>query len=224
MKNDLSLYVAQYYPAELIFGLSKLKSDMNILYSNCISTLNIGNQIIETDQFDTFLYNEDHNMLILLMRNGCIKKSDLVRYLELNKNYYSEIIFNISMNEYAENDVAFDISLVNKKYMLEGELNDALLSGKKSCEFYSNINGILGLGYLTNSNENINLYSITIESLIKFDDKLILIINQNNYGEKDKIDENVVFNVIKNRGFNCEFILNKEPDLFDDKFIKMLKK
>lgn len=224
MKNDLNLYVPQYYPSELVFGVSKLKSDMNIIYSNCILTLNIENQIIETGKFDTVLYNEENSVLILLMKNGYITKNDLKKYLELNKSEYSEIIFNQITNEYEETDSIFDISLVNKKYILEGELKEALSRGKKSCEFYPNVVGTSELGYFTTSNEKIKLFDISILSLIKLDDQIILIMDQNKYEKNDVIDENIVFNVIKKCGFNCEIILNRKPNLSSEKFIKVLKK
>ena len=63
MKSNLDVWAIQYYPEDVYTALNNIKEGINIIYSNCISELKIGNKKISNREFDTFLYNEESGIL-----------------------------------------------------------------------------------------------------------------------------------------------------------------
>ena len=94
MANNLDIWAIQYYPEELTTALNKIGAGLNIIYSNLVSKLKVGNNIISGRNFDTILYNEESDILILLMTGGKVTKKDIINYLEENNKRYVEVTFN----------------------------------------------------------------------------------------------------------------------------------
>ena len=96
---------------------------MNIIYSNLKCFFKIGNNIISNRKFDTMLYNEESDLLIMLMRDGIVNKEDIINYLEKNNKKYTEITFTPSLSEYHNSSDIPEIWFVRDEFVL----NDALL-------------------------------------------------------------------------------------------------
>ena len=227
MKSNLDCWAIQYYPEELQTALNQIKTGTSIIYSNCTCDLKIGNQEISTRQFDTFLYNEESDVLIMLMRGGVAKKEDIIKYLEQNKKNYGEVIFSPSIVEYEDGDDIPEIWFAREKYVLEDALKDSIDKGVHTCEFYPALLGSLDLGYISNSSKKCEIDGRLFKGLIKLDDKIIFLINQfDNVDKKGNIrnlEYDDVIEIINKSSLSYNVIQDIEPDLHIPEYSKKIK-
>lgn len=227
MESNLDVWAIQYYPEELLNALNQIKNGMNIIYSNCTCSLTIGNETIESRQFDTVLYNEESDILILLMRGGKATKEDIIKYLEENNKQYAEVTFDSSLlNEYQDGDNIPEIWFAREQYVLDDALLDSKNKNLTHLEIYPLIDGNIKLGYIANVADNYSIDGRLFKGLLKIDDKLILIINQiNNVDEKGSsrnITINDIINVVEKYGFTYS-LKDDEPNLYIDNFSSKIR-
>lgn len=68
MQSNLDIWAVQDDPEEVITALDNIKTDNDIiLYTNALCKFQIGNENITSRQFDTFLYSEENDILVMLM-------------------------------------------------------------------------------------------------------------------------------------------------------------
>lgn len=218
MKSNLDVWAVQSNPNDLSAALSQIKDGMNIIYSNCTCNLVLGNQTIKTRQFDSILYNEESDILIMLMRDGLVTKEDVIKYLEANNKEYGEVTFAPSIEEYNNDNNIPDIWFAREKAVLCDALQDAFNKGIDMCEFYPLVTGNLDIGYITNTKDNkINLDGRLFRGVLKLDDRLVLIINQKENIDKNGNDRNMdtkeIINTIEECGFNFDVVMTNEINL-----------
>ena len=217
MKSNLDVWAIQKYPDALYTALDQIKGGTNIIYSNCTCNFKIGNQEVSARQFDTFLYNEESDILIMLMRDGGVSKEDMIKYLEGKGMDYYEVTFAPSISEYEDNNAIPEIWFARERYVLEDALDDSIDKGVQCCEYYPLLNGSLELGYISNSNDSFDIEGRLFQGLIKTDDKIVLIINQKDNidinGKDRNLDCKKILEVINSKGFNCTVITDSEPEL-----------
>ena len=217
MKSNLDVWAIQYFPNELYTALNQIKGGTNIIYSNCTCNFKIGNEEISTRQFDTFLYNEESDILIMLMRGGKATKEDMIKYLEENNHEYYEVTFIPMEDKYEDGNDISELWFARERYVLEDALDDSIDKGVQSCEYYPLLNGSLELGYISNSNDSFDIEGRLFQGLIKTDDKIVLIINQKDNIDVNGKDRNLnykeILEVINSKGFNCTVITDSEPEL-----------
>ena len=217
MKSNLDVWAVQSIPDELYTALGQVKGGINIIYSNCTCNFKIGNQEVTTRQFDTFLYNEESDILIMLMRGGKATKEDMVKYLEENDMEYYEVTFAPPIDEYEDKNDTLELWFARERYVLEDALDDSIDKGVQSCEYYPLLNGSLELGYISNSNDSFDIEGRLFQGLIKTDDKIVLIINQKDNidvnGKDRNLDYKEILEVVNSKGFNCTVITDSEPKL-----------
>ena len=217
MKKNLNVWAIQYYPEELFNAMSNINDGLNIIYSNVKCNLNIGKQKINSRQFDTILYNEESNILIMLMRDGLVFKEDIIKYLEDKGNEYVEINFDYSIFDYKEKDNVPELWFAQDKNVLEKALKDSLCKNNNICKYYPLIKSELKFGYLSKYFEYINLTNLYFRGLIKLDDKIIMIINNNKLGMFN------VLEIIDNLNIDIKIAYDEEPSILEENFSKKLK-
>ena len=220
MKSNLDVWAIQYYPEQLLTALSKIQDGMNIIYSNCICFFKVGDEIITNRQFDTILYNEESDILILLMRDGKATKLDIIKYLEENNKKYVEITFDASaLEEYQNDDSIPEIWFAREEYVLDDALKDSKNKNVNECTIYPNINSSINFGYNANDDNNYFIDGRIFKSLIKLNDKLIFIINQLDNVDQNGIcrnlTENDIFELLNKYGFEYEESYDKPNPHFD---------
>lgn len=218
MKSNLDVWAIQYYPEELLTAMNQIKDGINIIYSNLTCSFKIGNQEINTRQFDTILYNEESDVLIMLMRGGKATKQDMISFLEKEKKEYGEVVFIPSGESYQDGNDIPELWFAREQYVLEDALKDSINKGITNCEFYVDFPGTLEMGYLTSTNEQMEVDGRIFKGLIKLNDKVILIINQSKNIDKTGKNRNMsskeILSVINNYGLDCDVFIDEEPDLF----------
>lgn len=167
------------YQVKPLIQKFKQASDTTLV-TNCISGLKVGNKKL-CPIFDKVLYSESENILALFMEYCEITEDDLKKLLDDNKIKYNEIKF----SEYPhfrprknkkELSFATDIKTFNKG------IKNSISRGINSCRYFPNIIGVLRLKYFVNKYESEQFDVYSIKGLIELDDKLILLINnQQNY-------------------------------------------
>ena len=214
--SNLDVWAIQYYPEELLTALTQIKEGMNIIYSNLTCAFRIGSKDIKTRQFDTILYNEESDILIMLMRGGVAKKEDIIKFLEDNNKPYSEVTFSPSVIEYNDKDSIPELWFAREEYVIKDALNDSKIKGINYLEYYPNVIGNINLGYITNSNNsNISIDGRSIKGLIKLEDKIVLIINQENNKDKN-LDFINIISIIRENNMEFDIVLDKEVDIIKD--------
>ena len=214
--SNLDVWAIQYYPEELLTALTQIKEGMNIIYSNLTCAFRIGSKEIKTRQFDTILYNEESDILIMLMRGGQAKKEDMIKYLEDNNKQYTEVSFAPTIEYYRDSDSIPELWFAREEYVIKDALNDSKIKGINYLEYYPNVIGNINLGYITNSNNsNISIDGRSIKGLIKLEDKIVLIINQENNKDKN-LDFRSIISIIRENNMEFDIVLDKEVDIIKD--------
>lgn len=227
MNSNLDVWAIQYYPEQLFTALNQLKNGINIIYSNCTCEIKLASQNISTRQFDTFLYNEDSDILIMLMRGGKASKEQIIKYLEDNGKQYTEITFAPSVIDYKDGDNIPELWFSREKYVLEDALKDSLNNGINSCVFYPNVLGELNMGYIYDNTKKSKIDVRIFKGLVKLDDKLVLIINQSDNFDRENITRNMsadeIIELLKDYGFNFDISNEVEPEIIIESFSRKLK-
>jgi hypothetical protein len=212
--SNLDVWAIQYEPQELETALSNLKVPGNtILYTNALCSFKIGDINISSRQFDTFLYSEENDLFVMLMRGGKATADDVRKYLENHNIYYNEVVLEPSISKYDDGYKVPELWIARENYVVEDALHDSISKGSKlECEYYPNLDGSLNLSYLTNSNEMINIDGRIFKGLIYLEDKLILLVNQN---DKRNVKPSDVFELLRKN--NVRYILSdNQPAIIDE--------
>ena len=226
MKSNLKIYAIQNDVNELDFALNKLDKGINYIYSNCTFDFKIGWTKIKSKKFDTFLYNEESDVLIMLMRGGKVNKEKIIEYLEKNNKPYSEINFYPLYDTFEGKDNIPEIRFVREKKDLALEIKESIEKGITSCDFYPLLESYFMLGYKTIDGEKIEIDGRKFIGLINLSDKIILLVNQkynvDEKGVKRNIDIKDVLYTLKKYNVTPKVILDDIPNIEVENFSKKL--
>ena len=214
MKSNLDIWAIQYYPEELYTALSNIKDGLNIVYTNVNSEFKLGNKIVKGRFFDTFLYNEDSDIIIMLMKGCKVTKYDIFNYLEKNNKRYVEVNFIPMKNVTKDKNNLPELWFARDEEVLKDAIKDSINKNIKDCIIYPHVRGSLELCYMNNSYEKIEVDGRNIRDIIKLKDKVILLLNEN-------IDYMELLNE-----YNIDIIKSykKDPNIHVNNFSKTLKK
>ena len=191
-KTKLDILLVQNDPKELYKALREIKSNReNILFSNCVSCLKVGNQYLNI-QFDRAFYA---NKLVLVRRNCKIDNNDFKNILEEWNIKYQEVIFNDEDFEYKCRREIKNLYFPRGSESLINILEDSKKKGIEECNYYPYVEGVLRLKYfITNGSLEI-LDERYLKGLIELRDKLILLINQK---EKRNVSMDKALKILRN--------------------------
>ena len=217
MKSNLNIYAIQNDIEEFDFALSKVDKGINYIYSNCTYDLKIGWNKIKRKKFDTFLYNEESDTIILLLKNGIFNKSDLINFLEKTNKEYYEINFKKLNKSCETNDEYSNLYFCRDKESLKEYLKYFINNNDIYCEYYPDVESYFMLGYVTESDEKIEVEGRVFRGLLKIDNKLVLIVNQkynfNEFGESRNLTEEEILKILHNLNIKTRIIYGTSPIL-----------
>lgn len=198
MKNsNLDIWAIQGVKEEINDALENVtSSSTNILFRNCLCTF----KIEETDinvLFDTMFYAEDSDTLILLMRGGALSSEELISELDKRNIFYNEVNFDDNDFTYEADYNSKAIWFAREKYVLDDALKDSKENGFNKCVYYPNVTGNLSMEYLTSTLDTEKVDGRDFKGLLELEDKLILLVNQN---DKRNLDMRGVFQVTESVG------------------------
>ena len=151
-------------------------TDNNLLVTNCISRLKLGNQKLHII-FDTLLYNDDKNILIMIKDSSVVSPELFKEMLNNNNVGYNELNFREYLHfdkPETSKELFFATSISNLKYVIEKSMKN----GSDSCTYYPAITGHFTLKYFYNKEKQEQLDDYYIKGLLELDDKIILIMKE----------------------------------------------
>ena len=229
MNTDLDVWAIQYYPEELYTALSKITGGISIIYSNCICDFTIDHEKIKSRQFDTVLYNEESDVLIMLMRGGKATKEQMIEYLENNNLRYGEVSLIEPKEEYEDKDDVPEIWFVRESAVLEDAFSDSVSKGISECECFPLAKASIDFLHSTTMNGNKKIDGRACRGIIVVDDKIIMLINQRKNIDEEGKSRNMnirsVLNACEKTGMSCNLVFDRNPDIYSINFSsRMLKK
>ena len=173
MKDEkvLDLWAIQKYPNELYTALDNIKNDV-IIFKNCICEFTIGKKRIKTRQFDTIIYSEESDTMIMLMRGGKATSEMAEKYLDEHGIDY-HIVNLIELPDFKDDEKVKEFWFAREKYVVEDAVKDSVTKGQTTCKYDPDIKSKIIFKYRLIEGDA-PLIKIHFRGLIEFDDKYVL--------------------------------------------------
>lgn len=198
-QHILDLWAIQKDPNELYIALDNIKNDV-IIFKNCICVFKIGKKLVETRQFDTIIYSEESDTMIMLMRGGKATSDMAEEYLDQHNINYDIVNF-IDLPQFECDDNMKEFWFAREMYVLENAIDDSIKKAETSCKYDPNIKSKLIFKYLLN-NGDAPMLKIVFRGLIEFQDKYIL----PTFSYKDKnLQEPAILKALDYKNIDVEF-------------------
>lgn len=212
MVTNLDIWAIQYYPECLETALDNIKDKSKVfLLRNCMCNFSIGANQIATRQFDTALYSEDSDLLVMLMKDGKVTDTDIIQYLKKKNIEYLEKDFGVDNANYQDGDNIPEVWFIREEYVLEDALQESRKRKINTARFYNQTKSIL----ILSDKKGKELLRIEGKGLIQLEDKIGIIVN---HGFKRNMSEEDVERCIINNQIGCEKIEETSPDIRVQKF------
>lgn len=228
MNNNLDILAIQTKKEELSAALDNIKTDKGdlILFTNLECDFFLGGQTIRRS-FDTALYYDSkngNNYLILLMKDGIVTPDEIRQYLEERNLKYHEVSFakdlkskmlhelNVDCAEEQQDKAIPELWFAQEESKLKTALNDSIVQGYTTCDYYPMVEGIISFTYISDYNRRPSRYgvdSLLISGVIAFEDKMILMINNGN--DQRNLAPQQVQAVLDELGVATNIHLDKKP-------------
>lgn len=156
-----------------VFGNLK-ECSSNLLYTNCIGKIKIGDDYYLSKQFDTCFYSYENDVLILIEK--CLNKTNSAvrKYLSQKNILFDEVSF---INSYDEHEYNYDctipkIAFAREKEILAAQISDSKTKGFNNCTFYPKVESELVI-----DSSMMKLDQRSSQGLIVLPDKYIFVVN-----------------------------------------------
>ena len=174
--TNYDIWAIQHYPEEIYHAIAGLEdSQDNILYNNLRSYIRVGDKKLQV-QFDTALFAEEEERLVLLMKEGKLTPDALKSILVDKKIPFNEITF-LKPNPVDQDEIK-EIWFAIDKYVLDEALGDSKSKGIDVCEYYPDLGGVLELRYLNGEGRYETLHKQPIRGAMLLEDKIVLLMSQ----------------------------------------------
>lgn len=172
-KNQvLDIWAVQQSPHELYTALKYIKDDV-IIFKNVICKFKIGNRIINSRQFDTVIYSENSDIMIMLARGGKATSEMAEKYLDEHGIEYNIVNFiELPAYEYDENVKTFWFA--REQYVLEQAIDDSIEGGHTNCKYDPYTKSKIYFKYQLSDGSDAPMIKISFKGFIEFEDKYIL--------------------------------------------------
>ncbi len=224
MDSNLDIWAVQEDATEVFIALEQIKSGLSIIYDHVKCKINIGSNKITTRLFDTILYNEDSDTLIMIMQGSKATKDDMINYLSEKDLKYVEVSF-------LDNDIDFDVteeSAENKVpelwfardlYVVKDAIDSSVDRGVFQASLMPLVTGNLVLSYNDNYGEPNSIDGRLFKGVVACPDKLILLVNQKD--ESKNIDVADIESILNANDFIYSIDYAMDIDLSCYKKVKM---
>lgn len=176
--NNYDIWAIQHYPQEIMHAIDGLEDSRdNILYNNCRSYLRVGEKKLLV-QFDTALFCEDKERLVLLQQNGEFTPDMLRTLLDDKKIPYHEVTF--LEGRPLPQDELKEIWFARDQQVLDDALKESKSKGIDVCEYYPDLGGRLELRYTDDDGNYIAFYKQSMRGAILLEDKIVILMSRGN--------------------------------------------
>lgn len=208
--SNLDVWAIQKNKEEIEMALDNIKdSNSNILFRNCLCSFGIGSENLNV-LYDTVLYSEESDAVILLTRNGNLTVEELKERLEKRNISFHEVVFNDEDFDYDFDESQKEIWFAREKGVVEDAFRDSKEKGINRCTYYPNVEGHLDLEYyISHATSKEKLDGRNIKGVIEFSDKFILLINQD---IKKDVTMREVFQLIEQVGIMTTVNMKEEVE------------
>lgn len=171
------------------------KDGLNVLFTNCISELNIGENHYILNKYDSCIYNENKNILILIKREENNSYNDIKDYLGKKDVPFHEVRFTI-FDDYSEGD--YDVPklwFANSNASLIRAIENIKQQENDNCVYYPFVESKLTISF-QGGKQNIPFEEFTFEGLVQFENQCIFTTsNQKTLKKYDVISELIIENI-----------------------------
>lgn len=181
--DKLDVWSPQYNYQDIISALSGWKNENveegdTILFSNLRCTFNLGDRIVPSKQWDTFLYSPENDKLIMLMRDGVVSYEDLKRELDEREIIYHEVVFSDQDPIYDDDSSLPQFWTARDKAILNEFIEDSVKNeNSHKGVYYPKLKGSIELSYeTTKKGKIIPVEGRIIDGVIVMEDKVILLL------------------------------------------------
>lgn len=203
MKSNLDIWAVQEDEKEMLTALEQIKSGLSIIYDNVACEMMIGSNNVTNRLFDLFLYNEDSDTFIMVMKGAKVNKEEMITYLDQHNLKYVEVTFLENdidnIQEEKEKVEAPELWFARDDYVINDALDSSIERGVNRATIMPNVMGDLSLFYTDNYGHAEVLDGRFFKGLVALPDKLVLLVNQGSEDENIKLD--TLEKAIRDKGF-----------------------
>lgn len=204
MKSNLDIWAVQEEKEEIFTALEQIKGGLSIIYDKVACEMMIGSNNITNRLFDLFLYNEESDTLIMVMKGSKASKEDMIHYLEQHNLKYVEVTFleedvDNQISEKKEEVEVPELWFARDAYVLDDALDSSLERNVNSAVIMPNVMGDLSLFYTNIFGHTEVVDGRLFKGLVSLPDKLVLLVNQGD--EKESISISTLERKIQDKGF-----------------------
>lgn len=204
MKSNLDIWAVQEEKEEIFTALEQIKGGLSIIYDKVACEMMIGSNNITNRLFDLFLYNEESDTLIMVMKGSKANKEDMIHYLEQHDLKYVEVTFleedvDNQISEKKEEVLAPELWFARDAYVLDDALDSSFERNVNSAVIMPNVMGDLSLFYTNIFGHTEVVDGRLFKGLVSLPDKLVLLVNQGD--EKESISISTLEKKIQDKGF-----------------------
>ncbi len=189
----LDIWAIQFYPKELYTALSQIKEDADdvLIMGNVRSSFKIDGAKYPLF-FDTVVYSEKSDVIILLMERGEATREQVEEYLYSKKIGYDEVVFSEKRKFRVKTNKVFWFA--RDSYVVADASEDSKNRGNTTCT-YQPTNASLKLNY-RGAKSAFPIEEIEFAEIIDFEDKFILVTKSKN--QQQKHDE--IIDILNEKG------------------------
>lgn len=192
MKSNLDIWAVQEDETEIQTALEQIKGGLSIIYDKVTCEMMIGSNNVQNRLFDLFLYNEESDTFIMVMKGSKASKEDMISYLEEHDLKYVEVTF---LDDDIDNVIdekdkieAPELWFARDAYVVEDAIDSSIERGVSTATIMPNVMGDLALFYTNNYGHAEVVDGRFFKGLISLPDKLVLLVNQGDENKNIKID------------------------------------
>lgn len=193
MKSNLDIWAVQEDETEIQTALEQIKDGLSIIYDKVTCEMMIGSNNVQNRLFDLFLYNEESDTFIMVMKGSKASKEDMITYLEEHNLKYVEVTFldddidNIS-DEKEKVDVP-ELWFARDTYVVEDAIDSSIERGVSTATIMPNVMGDLALFYTNNYGHTEVVDGRMFKGLVSLSDKIVMLVNQGNKSKNIKLED-----------------------------------
>ena len=172
------MWTVQNNEEELINALNNIKTNDAIIFENAYICLTIDNEIVSNIVYDTAIFSEKSDIVILILKDSGITSNDAKNCLEKNGIKYNLVSF-VKEEQCAELNKSPEVWFARDSYVVADALDNSI--AKNSSRYYSfdrTVESVLDFKFISSYNENFRPSfdtRIPFTGKITLDDKIILI-------------------------------------------------
>lgn len=180
----LDIWAIQNYPNEIFTALKNITNDV-VIFKHLICKFKIGNKIVQTCLYDSVIYSEGSDTLIMLKRAGKAEIQQAERYFDEHGIDYQIVDFMPTEQTQFEGDNK-EFWFARDGYVVEDAVEDSIKKGNYFCQYAPMVKSSITFKYPVHRKLNDSpvlnacyldeefLFKISFRGVVEFDDKYIL--------------------------------------------------